>query len=102
SSRVRHTRSKRDWSSDVCSSDLDLHRATLEEAPALGDPVDLVQRPPEGPDVSRGRPQGTAETGDQADAGGRGVDHLVQRAGEGRSEERRVGKTRSLRTMTIH
>src|SRR5699024_11354152 len=25
SSRRRHTRSKRDWSSDVCSSDLDKH-----------------------------------------------------------------------------
>src|SRR6266704_4442072 len=25
SSRRRHTRSKRDWSSDVCSSDLDTH-----------------------------------------------------------------------------
>src|SRR5438105_13394493 len=27
SSRRRHTRSTRDWSSDVCSSDLDLHKA---------------------------------------------------------------------------
>src|SRR5437868_11724639 len=33
SSRRRHTRSKRDWSSDVCSSDLEkkLGRARLEE-----------------------------------------------------------------------
>src|SRR5699024_11878995 len=33
-SRRRHTRSKRDWSSDVCSSDLDEERALngLEEA----------------------------------------------------------------------
>src|SRR5207249_5111264 len=29
SSRRRHTRSKRDWSSDVCSSDLALFVATL-------------------------------------------------------------------------
>src|SRR5699024_11439454 len=29
SSRRRHTRSKRDWSSDVCSSDLDLITFTL-------------------------------------------------------------------------
>src|SRR6266576_4350719 len=29
SSRRRHTRSLRDWSSDVCSSDLDEHRAPL-------------------------------------------------------------------------
>src|SRR5207249_5622643 len=28
SSRRRHTRSKRDWSSDVCSSDLDCHAGT--------------------------------------------------------------------------
>src|SRR5699024_11444093 len=36
SSRRRHTRSKRDWSSDVCSSDLTMSKyikeATLEEA----------------------------------------------------------------------
>src|SRR5207249_7945446 len=30
SSRRRHTRSKRDWSSDVCSSDLDALRRRLE------------------------------------------------------------------------
>src|SRR5699024_4863795 len=29
--RRRHTRSKRDWSSDVCSSDLDILRTALEE-----------------------------------------------------------------------
>src|SRR5699024_12150632 len=38
SSRRRHTRSKRDWSSDVCSSDLEdvnqaLHRALKEVVP---------------------------------------------------------------------
>src|SRR5699024_12139703 len=31
SSRRRHTRSKRDWSSDVCSSDLHLGAAELDE-----------------------------------------------------------------------
>src|SRR5436309_11743399 len=31
SSRRRHTRFSRDWSSDVCSSDLDLARATRAE-----------------------------------------------------------------------
>src|SRR6266513_3698922 len=35
SSRRRHTRSKRDWSSDVCSSDL-VHRSTLVVALAAG------------------------------------------------------------------
>src|SRR5699024_11435617 len=36
SSRRRHTRSKRDWSSDVCSSDLD--RLTSLAAKSLGIP----------------------------------------------------------------
>src|SRR5207249_7033981 len=31
SSRRRHTRSKRDWSSDVCSSDLDVQARFLNE-----------------------------------------------------------------------
>src|SRR6266513_4518948 len=35
SSRRRHTRSKRDWSSDVCSSDLD-HPAELGAVGATG------------------------------------------------------------------
>src|SRR5699024_12189846 len=30
SSRIRHTRSKRDWSSDVCSSDLPKHSFTFQ------------------------------------------------------------------------
>src|SRR5699024_12052904 len=55
SSRRRHTRSKRDWSSDVCSSDLfkvcgvqahEVHSAWLEESrdeygPALRELLDL-------------------------------------------------------------
>src|SRR6266704_6156511 len=34
SSRRRHTRSKRDWSSDVCSSDLQLHGSWADAADA--------------------------------------------------------------------
>src|SRR6266513_5048593 len=37
SSRRRHTRSKRDWSSDVCSSDLDLRLFTIDCLSALDD-----------------------------------------------------------------
>src|SRR5437868_3353113 len=33
SSRRRHTRSKRDWSSDVCSSDLGMHAGIYRERP---------------------------------------------------------------------
>src|SRR5699024_11888978 len=34
SSRRRHTRSKRDWSSDVCSSDLEIAQAMLQRQQA--------------------------------------------------------------------
>src|SRR5699024_12203975 len=43
SSRRRHTRSKRDWSSDVCSSDLshevfeEVHQSIVERAAAFPD-----------------------------------------------------------------
>src|SRR5699024_11851985 len=43
SSRRRHTRSKRDWSSDVCSSDLRCQRARL---PGLGSWTGAVDLPP--------------------------------------------------------
>src|SRR5438067_13215624 len=46
SSRRRHTRSKRDWSSDVCSSDLVISKAWLgtgEEATTVG-PVQALER----------------------------------------------------------
>src|SRR5699024_12046904 len=41
SSRRRHTRSKRDWSSDVCSSDLKTDAVIKEEA-ALADRTNMV------------------------------------------------------------
>src|SRR5207249_8270918 len=49
SSRRRHTRSKRDWSSDVCSSDLQLQlraRVTgiVRDAPCLGGHVVVDRR----------------------------------------------------------
>src|SRR5699024_11754411 len=90
SSRRRHTRSKRDWSSDVCSSDLEVHgggqsrvrgevRALLEDhlGHALG-----------------GAGRGRRLQNDQLTA----LELLGDRTGgrfdvgEVRSEERRVGK----------
>src|SRR5687768_4508410 len=47
SSRRRHTRCSRDWSSDVCSSDLELTKRFEEVARGL--PADLVARFPEPP-----------------------------------------------------
>src|SRR5699024_11926535 len=35
SSRRRHTRSKRDWSSDVCSSDLSVMNASGDDKPSV-------------------------------------------------------------------
>src|SRR5699024_11496647 len=43
SSRRRHTRSKRDWSSDVCSSDLIIRVSdTIDQANKLGQKVSVV------------------------------------------------------------
>src|SRR6266513_2363514 len=45
SSRRRHTRSKRDWSSDVCSSDLPYEQKTLRAAARITDRVEIGGRP---------------------------------------------------------
>src|SRR5699024_12063886 len=52
SSRRRHTRSKRDWSSDVCSSDLQADDVTLRTSkgpPCLLRSVPALPRPPVAP-----------------------------------------------------
>src|SRR5207249_5723941 len=74
SSRRRHTRSKRDWSSDVCSSDLQIrthYRELVVEGPRIVRP-DLRSEP-------------VLERGDDPAAA-----RVV--LGVRRSEERRVGK----------
>src|SRR5207249_9111707 len=83
SSRRRHTRSKRDWSSDVCSSDLAFFDGSRKY-------------------VSAGRENGTfavwrnIEVGDVLVDAGPVLQRLLMLAGqrdaELRSEERRVGK----------
>src|SRR5699024_12104422 len=79
SSRRRHTRSKRDWSSDVCSSDL--HRR----------PTDLLAGP-----------------GNRSGALNRIHDHRPKTTGttenhhRPRSEERRVGKERRSQLTPDH
>src|SRR5207245_6730197 len=73
SSRRRHTRCYRDWSSDVCSSDLDeglaATRGAEEHRDGLGDQV-VVDQP----------------------AWSRQLLELLDGQQAGRSEERRVGK----------
>src|SRR5690606_40263037 len=78
SSRRRHTSFSRDWSSDVCSSDLDLHDGALDDVAI----VEVLDRLVDGGEEVLLRPD--VVDGDlRRGRGGGGVD---------RSEERRVGK----------
>src|SRR5699024_12047947 len=83
SSRRRHTRSKRDWSSDVCSSDL-----TERAATAGGTTDDLAAAEASLSRVLRRQ----AELAERTDDPGRARDHLAAAREAARSEERRVGK----------
>src|SRR5204863_5700799 len=82
SSRRRHTRSLRDWSSDVCSSDLRAAKETMEAGNLIGDDImiAIVQD-------RIGRPD--ARCGFVLD-------------GFPRSEERRVGKECRSRWSPYH
>src|SRR5207249_9328914 len=86
SSRRRHTRSKRDWSSDVCSSDLVFQIPTAFSAGFMKDP------PAQGTAVSS--PPNEQEGGLFATERIRPIGGKTAPLGskEGRSEERRVGK----------
>src|SRR5438105_11946478 len=82
SSRRRHTRSTRDWSSDVCSSDLHPHRAASWSETTAARLVELARDD---------RVVAIGEAG--MDLSGRSAPHGEQeRALRARSEERRVGK----------
>src|SRR3712207_7021268 len=80
SSRRRHTRYWRDWSSDVCSSDLELLVGDVTSSARMTEIADML--------ASRGRPASI----------------LVNNAGIGhsRSEERRVGKECRSRWSPYH
>src|SRR5207249_5653400 len=92
----RHTRSKRDWSSDVCSSDLYRPPSLPSERPSAGLRLP-VQAVPflEVPDPSRVGPSREAPFPSGAVPSASAVDDsrssLLSCSG-GRSEERRVGK----------
>src|SRR6266480_8011947 len=90
SSRRRHTRLTCDWSSDVCSSDLDVH-AVLELEPeelrvlAEQDAVDLRARVFEGEEtMARGRGLHVAHLAPHEDAAEEGIraDRLPDQPGE--------------------
>src|SRR3989440_5310042 len=90
SSRRRHTRSDRDWSSDVCSSDLRARNGARRRLRLLPAPA------------RRDRPAGGAQNA----AGGRAIPRAGAAAGargiRGRSEERRVGKECRSRWSPYH
>src|SRR5690606_40077004 len=89
SSRRRHTRFSRDWSSDVCSSDLGPPGADHPPPAPRGDPGSRAGGPGH---RLRGR-LGPVRSGVPGD----------QRAGSGpRSEERRVGKECRSRRWREH
>src|SRR2546421_7607684 len=75
SSRRRHTRSDRDWSSDVCSSDLGARVSQFVEEPGAGVLVQEIHPP---------------------------IRLLIFGEGPDRSEERRVGKECRSRWSPYH
>src|SRR5690625_7840088 len=102
SSRRRHTRWPRDWSSDVCSSDLS---PTLRHPRATRFPEELVRekvRPCAG-GVSFFRHRGSRDH-----AQGKPIENVVLRGhyraqfAASRSEERRVGKERRALGGGLH
>src|SRR2546426_5462611 len=92
SSRRRHTRLQGDWSSDVCSSDLERRPAGSLARRIAGTPLMLLV------DVAVGVVQmRLPETGQQADAVAEGLPEFRMR-----SEERRVGKECRSRWSPYH
>src|SRR5207247_5198161 len=92
SSRRRHTRSTRDWSSDVCSSDLrifkqrnvDIGVVSLADAWAWGFSGVMVRGSGAAWDLRKAQPYECYSEFD--------FDIPIGKNGDNRSEERRVGK----------
>src|SRR5690606_39337965 len=89
SSRRRHTRFSRDWSSDVCSSDLEAQRAVLARAVAQEAPVLLLDEPTASLDLGHAV-EVLEVVEDLRRDGGLTVVTAIH---DLRSEERRVGKS---------
>src|SRR5256884_6117737 len=91
SSRRRHTRCSRDWSSDVCSSDLFLSEHSGERPASTSGGIESAggQRQEQALGVSRGQEERERPERDQLDR-------------QARSEERRVGKECRARGSPDH
>src|SRR5699024_11506997 len=92
--RRRHTRSKRDWSSDVCSSDLDSRSTLYAGDLAKGFEIPVIHVNADDPIACLSAARIATEYRKRF-----GKDFLIDVVGyrrwghnEGRSEERRVGK----------
>src|SRR2546421_7173647 len=93
SSRRRHTRSDRDWSSDVCSSDLAVEVKQLQIA--------LNQTKAQLETALKGQPQ--QANGDQIQRYTEEINRIKQLLTKSeRSEERRVGKECRSRWSPYH
>src|SRR5206468_7671487 len=101
SSRRRHTRSDRDWSSDVCSSDLIGSPALLPAWAELSPGEELAERL--GMPVRLENDANLGALGEHVWGAGRGCADLVYvKIATGRSEERRVGKECRARWASKH
>src|SRR5690606_40829820 len=102
SSRRRHTSFSRDWSSDVCSSDLSVQDESAEEARQALEKytIDLTARAESGKlDPVIGRDEEIRRTIQVLQRRTKNNPVLI---GEPRSEERRVGKERRARRARDH
>src|SRR5699024_11674983 len=89
-SRRRHTRSKRDWSSDVCSSDL---ANPFQDATLANSPLENLANTDEETGMEQTiYQQLSKDRQDQAKALSEKIDASDSQSIVSRSEERRVGK----------
>src|SRR2546421_7381081 len=89
SSRRRHTRSDRDWSSDVCSSDLVRIRLWLEAGRRISFPISIYAAATSNSEGASQKPSVRNRT-------------VASVCSEIRSEERRVGKECRSRWSPYH
>src|SRR5699024_11558246 len=97
--RRRHTRSKRDWSSDVCSSDLGSPWLSTFMGASTMFPVHVkaTEGPSGAPNILPPANPDSADLEAVQERTTAGERPAVQDGERGRSEERRVGKERGAR-----
>src|SRR5207249_8094787 len=102
SSRRRHTRSKRDWSSDVCSSDLSSGNSSGRSTTGGGGQSELAAQLDSQAVVAPVAADGKQTLDLVVNGNTRGYKPGVIKVKQGRSEERRVGKECRCRMAREH